>query len=251
MLAGSDDRPSSESLQIDMRLTNDVCPESSTAALGPSSDLVSVENASATFGSPDKSVATRLTTKGGLPGARRKSGAVRRTVFISNAREMSTGPFSFLREILTLRKTVFLRIVPQIVLAAAVGLAANIIKLAYCVDNVASNEQCDVTFNQDGHLGVSVVLSILLLCRANLAYDRYDSGKAAIGQVYSGIRNLNVAFCAFLRVPTEHESGLLSPSQSAARSARLSRDRVELLRQGLGRGKQCLHHLPVLAVLTA
>ena len=34
--------------------------------------------------------------------------------------------------------------------------------------------------------GVSVVLSFLLVFRADLAYDRYDQGKQAIGAMHGG-----------------------------------------------------------------
>jgi len=60
--------------------------------------------------------------------------------------------------------------------------------------------ECDVTFNLDGHLGVSVVLSFLLVFRADLAYKRFEQGKRALGDTHSGLRNLNIAFTTFLRV---------------------------------------------------
>ena len=123
----------------------------------------------------------------------------RKTVFGGPPRELPAHAFAFFTEIFRLRGTILLKTVPQIVLAAVAGLFANVAKIAYCGEGVTSNEECDVTFNLDGHLGVSVVLSFLLVFRADLAWKRYESGKAALGAVHGGIRNLNVAAAVFLR----------------------------------------------------
>jgi predicted membrane chloride channel (bestrophin family) len=123
----------------------------------------------------------------------------RKTLFTGPPRELPTHAFAFFTEIFKLRGTILLKIVPQIVLAAIAGLCANVAKIVYCGEGVTSNEECDVTFNLDGHLGVSVVLSFLLVFRADLAWKRYEQGKAALGAVHGGIRNLNVAAAVFLR----------------------------------------------------
>ena len=117
-----------------------------------------------------------------------------------------------------------------------------------CGENVASAEECDLTFNLDGHLGVAVVLSFLLVFRADLAYERYENGKTALGSIHGGVRNLNVAMSAFLR---DHPKPTVSPpsdvnsssaehrspspdgsalASSALRRASLARDRAEVFR---------------------
>ena len=123
----------------------------------------------------------------------------RKTLFTGPPRELPTHASAFFTEIFKLRGTILLKTVPQIVLAAIAGLCANVAKIVYCGEGVTSNEECDVTFNLDGHLGVSVVLSFLLVFRADLAWKRYEQGKAALGAVHGGIRNLNVAAAVFLR----------------------------------------------------
>ena len=42
-------------------------------------------------------------------------------------------------------------------------------------------------------------LGFLLVFRTDWAYDRYYEGKASLGQLYGGMRNLNVLFVNFLR----------------------------------------------------
>ena len=127
----------------------------------------------------------------------------RKTTLTTPTREMPTTGIAFFTEIFKLKGTILFKTVPQIVLAALVGLFANLTKIIYCGEGVATNEECDVTFNLDGHLGVSVVLSFLLVFRADLAWKRYEQGKAALGAVHGGVRNLNVAAAVFLR-PKRH-----------------------------------------------
>ena len=119
--------------------------------------------------------------------------------FPRQTKEISHGRLAFISEIFKIKGTIVLKVVPQIILTAFVGLFANLVKVLYCGEGVASNDECDVTFNMDGHLGVSVVLSFLLVFRADLAYERYYRGKSALGAIHTGIRNLNVATATFLR----------------------------------------------------
>ena len=160
-------------------------------------------------------------------------------VFLDKPKEISHGRLAFISEIFKIKGTIVLKVVPQIILAAFVGLFANLVKVLYCGEGVASNDECDVTFNMDGHLGVSVVLSFLLVFRADLAYERYYQGKSALGAIHTGIRNLNVATATFLRAhpPMSRHGGKKSvinqrkwAAKNAMRAAALARDRMELFR---------------------
>jgi len=157
----------------------------------------------------------------------------RKTVFGGLPRELPAHAFAFFTEIFRLRGTILLKTVPQIVLAAVAGLFANVAKIAYCGEGVTSNEECDVTFNLDGHLGVSVVLSFLLVFRADLAWKRYESGKAALGAVHGGIRNLNVAAAVFLRRRVKargDETADLADFDDDEEEDALAADRAEIFR---------------------
>ena len=161
-------------------------------------------------------------------------------VFLDIPKELSHGRLAFISEIFKIKGTIVLKVVPQIILAAFVGLFANLVKVLYCGEGVASNDECDVTFNMDRHLGVSVVLSFLLVFRADLAYERYYQGKAALGAIHTGIRNLNVATATFLRAhpPPVRRGGTKKPTgnqrtveaKRVSREAALARDRMELFR---------------------
>ena len=167
----------------------------------------------------------------------------RMTVFSGPPRELPAHASAFFTEIFKLRGTILPKTVPQIVLAAVAGLCANVAKIAYCGEGVETNEECDVTFNLDGHLGVSVVLSFLLVFRADLAWKRYEQGKAALGAVHGGIRNLNVAAAVFLRrraceTPTCRgvvnasmlDSRVEATEEEEEEDAQLTADRAEIFR---------------------
>lgn len=64
----------------------------------------------------------------------------KRNVFVPKPREMPSGRFAFFTEIFRIKGTIVLKVVPQIILAALMGLFANVVKLAYCGNGVASNE---------------------------------------------------------------------------------------------------------------
>jgi hypothetical protein len=151
--------------------------------------------------SPGKKQRRKTSMRGGKTNANKHRGlsGARKTLLTNAGKELPSGTFTFFTEIFKLKGTILFKTVPQIVCAALVGLFANVVKLVYCGENVTTNEECDVTFNLDGHLGVSVVLSFLLVFRADLAWKRYEQGKAALGAVHGGIRNLNVAAAVFLR----------------------------------------------------
>jgi predicted membrane chloride channel (bestrophin family) len=128
-----------------------------------------------------------------------RGASAKRVVLLDKPREMERSRFAFAKEIFRLKDTIVPRVVPQVIAAALVGLVANVVKIRQCGEDITDDTECDVTFNLDGHLGVSVVLSFLLVFRADLAWKRYEQGKAALGAVHGGIRNLNVAAAVFLR----------------------------------------------------
>ena len=70
----------------------------------------------------------------------RQSSFNKRIVFVPKPREMPATRLAFFTEIFRLKGTIFLKVVPQIVCAALMGLFANIVKLAYCGKDVGSNE---------------------------------------------------------------------------------------------------------------
>jgi hypothetical protein len=67
-------------------------------------------------------------------------GSKKRQVFVEKPREMPPGRLAFVSEIFRIKGTIVLKVVPQIVLAALMGLFANVVKLVYCGNDVASNE---------------------------------------------------------------------------------------------------------------
>ena len=185
---------------------------------------------------PDPRRARRKTRARGVTVHRGLRGP-RKVIFAGKVKELPDGRLAFFTEIFKLKDTIVLKVVPQIVLAAVVGLLANVVKIAHCGDDVESNEECDVTFNLDGHLGVSVVLSFLLVFRADLAWNRYEQGKAALGAVHGGIRNLNVACATFLRTQSGSSNSSATSTfdrgdaaKDALDAARLARDRMEIFR---------------------
>mmetsp|Transcript_11357 Transcript_11357/g.13423 ORF Transcript_11357/g.13423 Transcript_11357/m.13423 type:complete len:2088 (+) Transcript_11357:378-6641(+) len=182
-----------------------------------------------------------------------KGGSRRRTVFAPKAREMSASRWAFLTELVAFKHTILLRAAPQVIIACLIGLMAQASKIAICGGNVEVTcdsdmfdpedgkckiaEECPVTLGPMGHNVVGVVLSFLLVFRTGMAYDRYYDGKAALGSIYSGIRDLNIAFTVFLRLPKEDEEnydtlhhGNLSVDEHNKLLSNLARDRVELLR---------------------
>jgi len=175
----------------------------------------------------------RSTSPGGSKVSRRSSvikskGDRRRTVFVPKARELKQGKWGFFSEMLRFRSTILRKVVPQLVLAALIGVLCNFMKVSWCGEDVMTDADCPLCFDPAAHSVVGVMFGVLLVFRTNLAYDRYDEAKTALGEIYCGIRNLNVSFVAFLRVSNEDEENYRADSDMLA--AKLSRDRVELLR---------------------
>ena len=69
-----------------------------------------------------------------------KGGSSKRNVFVPKPPELPSGRMAFFTEIFRLKGTIVLRVVPQMILAALMGLFANVVKLVYCGNDVRSNE---------------------------------------------------------------------------------------------------------------
>ena len=129
-----------------------------------------------------------------LKGSHHGLGGPRRMVFLNKPKELSHGRLAFISEIFKIKGTIVLKVVPQIILAAFVGLFANLVKVLYCGEGVAATMSATSRF-MDGHLGVSVVLSFYS-SSADLV-QAILQGKSALGAIHTGIRNLNVATVTF------------------------------------------------------
>ena len=159
-------------------------------------------------------------------------GAKARTIFAPKARTFKSSTFAFITEVFAFRHTISARILPQLTLALIMGFVANSAKIRFCESEhgqIEDASQCWIAFDDSAHLSAGIILGLLLVFRTSLAYDRYYDGKAALGQIYNGIRNLNVAVVAFMRLPREDEENY-SPNSIDARRAQLSKDRVNILR---------------------
>lgn len=160
--------------------------------------------------------------------SRRASSFKRRTVFVPQEQTLSASRGAFISELFRLRKTILTKVVAQVVVAALIGFVALVALWALCPEDVVTSDDCWITFESSGHVVVGLVIAFLLVFRTDLAYARYYNGKEAIGQVYSALRNLNVAATAFMRVARQDEIGYRNMGSEAAQQ--LSRDRVEVLR---------------------
>ena len=76
-----------------------------------------------------------------LNGSHHGLGGPRRMVFLDKPKEISHGRLAFISEIFKIKGTIVLKVVPQIILAAFVGLFANLVKVLYCGEGVASNDE--------------------------------------------------------------------------------------------------------------
>ena len=128
-------------------------------------------------------------------------------------KELSTHWTGFFYEIFVFKNTVMPLLVPQIIVAFFLGVFAQVLKMQVCSKDVVAAAECETTFDITGHQVVSVSLGFLLVFRTDWAYDRYYEGKQAMGQLYSGLRNINVCFVNYLR---ENKSGERAAAQAAA-----------------------------------
>ena len=137
-------------------------------------------------------------------------------------KELSAHWSGFLTEIFVFRHTVMPTLLPQIIVAFVLGVLAQMLKVRACGADVVAAAECQTTFDITGHQVVSVSLGFLLRLRTDWAYDRYYEGKQSLGELYSGLRNLNVCFVTYLREnrPGEKRSSRRWRSAASRGSAR-------------------------------
>lgn len=116
-------------------------------------------------------------------------------------------PFAFITELIAVKNTVVGRVIPQVVLAAIMGMIAQAAKLYICGFDVEKEEDCPVTLKSTAHAIAGSVLGFLLVFCNNLNYKKYYDGKVAFGNIYDSLRNINVAAAAFMREPLPGEPG--------------------------------------------
>ena len=130
-------------------------------------------------------------------------------------KELSTHWSGFLTEIFVFKNTVMPSLLPQIALAFFLGIFAQMFKRVMCGADVVAAAECQTTFDITGHQVVSVSLGFLLVFRTDWAYDRYYEGKQSLGQLYNGLRNLNVCFVNYLRENKPGERAAFEASGSS------------------------------------
>ena len=150
-------------------------------------------------------------------------------VAVDVGRKMAYDRLAWITTLFAIRNTVWPRIIAQIILAGVVGVAAEFLKRVVCGAYVPDAAKCLVTLEADAHTNVGIVLGFLLVFRIQLAYDRFYEGKESQDYIYESIRNLNVAFAAFMRVPVQGEEGY-NGAVTDAYARKLSSDRLEVLR---------------------
>jgi predicted membrane chloride channel (bestrophin family) len=140
-------------------------------------------------------------------------------------------PLAFITGLFSIRHNVLKKVAPQIMLSASVGLFANAAKSCLCGDDVKLSSECMVTFNTEAHAICGAIIGFLLVFCAQISYVKFYEAKTAVGEVYHGIRNMNIAFAAFLRAPAPGEPGHddATPRDQTTRDV-LRADQIELRR---------------------
>jgi len=146
--------------------------------------------------------------------------------------ELSDLWYGFFTDIFRFRDTIHREVIPQVLLAFVIGLAAQGMKIWRCGGNVQEAFECPVTFDVHAHQVMGSALAFMIVYRFKFAYDRYFEAKTAIGELHCGLRNFNIGVCAFLRDSREGEPGYDASDAEALRdkTALLLRERTELLR---------------------
>jgi predicted membrane chloride channel (bestrophin family) len=123
------------------------------------------------------------------------------------SREYPRHTFSFLTGLFDGSNETLRRVVPQVLLAAAIGAVANWAKVHMCGADVKLSSECSVTFHTEAHAICGAIIGFLLVFCANIAYLRYYEARSAVGDIYHGLRNMNIEFASFLRAPIAGEPG--------------------------------------------
>ena len=134
--------------------------------------------------------------------------------------ELSVGPFTFVTVLFRYRGTVLPKIMPQTLLAAAVSIFAQIIKIYWCGANITSHSECPLAFSETAHSVAGGIIGFMLVFRTSISYYRFYEGKKYLCHLYDSIRNANIAFCSFLRVGDDERD----------HDSKINADKVELRR---------------------
>lgn len=153
-----------------------------------------------------------------------------REAMLSTQKEWPDGPWAWFTEVLLYRGTVFERVLPQIICAAGMGVVAQVTKVFWCGNNVKKESQCIITFGTNMHSIAVTIIGFLLVFRTNLSYKKYYDGMTNLGQMYTSMRNVNIALLAFMRQSYEGEPGY-SKDGFMLRSVMVREDLQELRRQ--------------------
>lgn len=145
------------------------------------------------------------------------------------SREYPRHTFSFLTGLFDGSNETLWRVVPQVLMAAAIGAVANLLKVRLCGADVKLSSECSVTFHTEAHAICGAIIGFLLVFCANIAYLRYYEARSAVGDIYHGLRNMNIEFASFLRAPTAGEPSH-QPGNPADAAATIKDDQLELRR---------------------
>ena len=116
-------------------------------------------------------------------------------VFLDKPKEISHGRLAFISEIFKIKGTIVLKVVPQIILAAFVGLFANLVKVLYCGEGVAATTmRRHVQHGRSPRRERRFIVPTVF--RADLAYEQRYQANAA-GRHTHRYSNLNVATATF------------------------------------------------------
>jgi predicted membrane chloride channel (bestrophin family) len=149
-------------------------------------------------------------------------------------REYPRHTFSFVTGLFSGSSNALRGTAPQVLAAAAAGLGANYAKRVACGADVERSSACILSFHSEAHAVTGAIIGFVLVFCANIAYTRYYEAKSAVGDIYHGLRNMHVAFAAFLRPPRRGEPGWIDTDREKPLD-RASLDRLEADRRELRR----------------
>ena len=156
--------------------------------------------------------------------ARRKSAAdMAKRLTLS---EYPRHTFSFLTGLFSGSSNALRRTIPQVA-AGVVGAAANYAKIVMCGPTCSVPPSVQSRFTPGArHCGA--IIGFLLVFCANIAYLKFYEAKTAVGDIYHGLRNMNIAFAVLLRTPAPGEPGFGNRDADAdADAARVRADQLE------------------------
>lgn len=157
-----------------------------------------------------------------------------RNASLSNVFTFRKG-WKFFTGIFVLRETVLPALAAHVVLAGAIALGGNALKIYSCGDNVTDVAQCAYTFDATAHVMGGSIIGFTLVFRMALSYVRYYDGKGMIGAMVNAIRCLNIGVSTMLRSTSISASAnvLKDIDESAVEIRRLGNMLLAFLRQAI------------------